>query len=157
MCSGSRQRRRRQPAPRRTFVLPAQPAALALVNERDSRRKQILDAIIHSGHVSALAFYGTGRDNDIRSESLRRIVQPLLDRGVARLIIESRQRRDDLNRQVLIDHLCLHGAGGFDYARLPPCRPAAVDRGRTPMVLFSRRALARSIATITSGQDVTGW
>ncbi len=103
----------------RSFCLPGQ-RRWHFVNERDSRRKQIIDAIVHSGQVSALAYYGTGRDNDLRAESFRRMVQPLLDRGVTRLIIESRQGRDDLDRQVLIDQLRRHGTAGFDYAHLPP-------------------------------------
>jgi len=48
------------------------------------------------------------------------MVKPLLERGVTRLIIESREGRDDLDRQVLIDHLRRHGDAGFGYDHLPP-------------------------------------
>jgi len=139
----------------RSFCLPGQ-RRWHFVNERDSRRKQILDAIVDSGQVSALAFYGTGRDNDIRAESFRRMVQPLLDRGVARLIIESRQGRDDLDRQVLIDQLRRHGAAGFDYAHLPPhADPLLWIADALAWCSSAGGSWRDRIATITSGQDVT--
>jgi len=49
-------------------------------------------------------------------------VAPFLERRVTRLIIESREGRDDLDRQVLIDQLRRHHHGGavFDYDHLPP-------------------------------------
>jgi len=43
--------------------------------------------------VAALVFYGTGRDTEIRAECFRRMVKPLLERGVTRLIIESSPAR----------------------------------------------------------------
>jgi len=85
-------------------------------------------------------------------------VAPLLERRVTRLIIESREGRDDLDRQVLIDQLRRHHHGGavFGYDHLPPhgdpllwiadalawCSSAGGEwRGR--------------IDAITTGQDVT--
>ena len=91
------------------------------MTERDSRRRQILDAVVGSGQLSALAFYGKGRDTDVRAESLRRMVNPLLDRGVQRLIIESRQGRDQRDRQVLIEELRrLARPQPSRYVHLPP-------------------------------------
>jgi hypothetical protein len=72
------------------------------VHERDSRRRQILDAPTATGQVTALIFHAKGRDADIRAESLHRMVEPLLDHGVSRLILESREAPDHLDRQVLI-------------------------------------------------------
>jgi hypothetical protein len=103
----------------RSFCLPGQ-RRWHFVNERDSRRRQIIDAVVTTGQVSALAYYGKGRDNEIRAESFRRMVQPLLERRVTRLIIESREGRDDLDRRVLIDQLRHHGDAGFGYDHLPP-------------------------------------
>jgi hypothetical protein len=45
----------------RSFCLPGQ-RRWHFVTERDSRRRQILDAVVGSGQLSALAFYGKGRD-----------------------------------------------------------------------------------------------
>jgi hypothetical protein len=49
------------------------------------------------------------------------MVNPLLDRGVQRLIIESRQGRDQRDRQVLIEELRrLDRPQPFRYVHLPP-------------------------------------
>ena len=88
----------------RSFCLPGQ-RRWHFVHERDSRRRQIIDAIVASGRVRALIYHGKGRDAEIRAEAFRRMVQPLVDRGVTRLLIESREGRDDRDRQVLIGQL----------------------------------------------------
>jgi hypothetical protein len=103
----------------RSFCLPGQ-RRWHFVTERDSRRRQILDAVIGSGQLSALAFYGKGHDTDVRAESFRRMVSPLLDRGVQRLIVESRQGRDQRDRQVLIEELRRLDRPAFRYVHLPP-------------------------------------
>ena len=103
----------------RSFCLPGQ-RRWHFVTERDSRRRQILDAVVGSGQVSALAFYGKGRDTDIRAESFRRMVAPLLDRGVQRLTIESRQGRDQRDRQVLVEELHRLERPALRYLHLPP-------------------------------------
>lgn len=102
----------------RSFCLPGQ-RRWHFVHERDSRRRQIIDAIVASGQVAALIYRGKGRDAEIRAESFRRMVQPLLDRGVTRLIIESREGRDDLDRQVLVDEL-RGRPNAFLYDHMPP-------------------------------------
>jgi len=62
-----------------------------------------------------------GRETDVRAESFRRLVSPLLDRGVQRLIIESRQGGDQGDRQVLIEELRrLARAQPLRYVHLPP-------------------------------------
>ncbi len=104
--------------PVRSFCLPGQ-RRWHFVHERDSRRRQIIDAIVASGQVTALIYHGKGRDGDIRAESFRRMVQPLLDRSVTRLIIESREGRDDLDRQVLVDQL-RGRPEAFLYDHMPP-------------------------------------
>jgi hypothetical protein len=88
----------------RSFCLPGQ-RRWHFVHERDSRRRQIIDALVASGQVTALIYHGKGRDTEIRAESFRRMVEPLLDRRVMRLIIESREGRDELDRQVLVGQL----------------------------------------------------
>jgi len=102
----------------RSFCLPGQ-RRWHFVHERDSRRRQIIDALVASEQVTALIFHGKGRDIHIRAESFRRMVQPLLDRSVTRLIIESREGRDDLDRQVLISEL-RHRPDAFGYDHMPP-------------------------------------
>lgn len=63
------------------FCLPGQ-RRWHFVHERDSRRRQILDAIVASGQATALVNYGKGRDTEIRAESFRRMVDPLIDRAL---------------------------------------------------------------------------
>jgi hypothetical protein len=116
---GGGERRRRCLASAGPFVLPAGPTALALRPERDSRRRQILDAILASGQATALIYYGKGRDTEIRAESFRRMVDPLIDRNVVRLIVESREGRDDLDRQVLVGQLRSR-PDAFLYDHMPP-------------------------------------
>ena len=102
----------------RSFCLPGQ-RRWHFVHERDSRRRQILDAILASGQATALIYYGKGRDTEIRAVSFRRMVDPLIDRNVVRLIIESREGRDDLDRQVLVGQLRGH-PDAFLYDHMPP-------------------------------------
>ncbi len=102
----------------RSFCLPGQ-RRWHFVHERDSRRRQIVDALAATGQVSALVFHGKGRDTEIRAESFHQMVEPLVDRRVTRLIIESRQGRDDLDRQVLISQL-RGRRGAFSYDHMPP-------------------------------------
>jgi hypothetical protein len=102
----------------RSFCLPGQ-RRWHFVHERDSRRRQILDAILASGQATALIYYGKGRDTEIRAESFRRMVDPLIDRNVVRLIVESREGRDDLDRQVLVGQLRSR-PDAFLYDHMPP-------------------------------------
>ncbi|MDP3971609.1 MAG: hypothetical protein Q8P61_01695 [Candidatus Nanopelagicales bacterium] len=102
----------------RSFCMPGQ-RRWHFVHERDSRRRQIIDALVATGQATALIFHGHGRDGKVRAECFHRMVQPLLDRSVTRLIIESREGRDELDRQVLISEL-RHRAGAFGYDHMPP-------------------------------------
>ena len=101
----------------RSFCLPGQ-RRWHFVHERDSRRRQILDGILASGQATALIYYGKGRDTEIRAESFRRMVDPLIDRNIVRLI-ESREGRDDLDRQVLVGQL-RGRPDAFLYDHMPP-------------------------------------
>ncbi len=102
----------------RSFCLPGQ-RRWHFVHERASRRRQIIDALTASSQVTTLIFHGKGREDAIRAESFHRMVQPLLDRNVTRLVIESREGRDHLDRQVLLDELRLR-ATAFGYDHMPP-------------------------------------
>jgi hypothetical protein len=138
----------------RSFCLSGQ-RRWHFVHERDSRRRQIIDAVVNTGQVSALAFYGRGRDAKIRAESFRRMVQPLLDRGVTRLIIESREGRDDLDRQVLIEQLRHRGDAAFGYDHLPPHADPLLWIADALAWCSSAGGLWRErIDSITTGQDV---
>jgi hypothetical protein len=140
----------------RSFCLPGQ-RRWHFITERDSRRRQILDAVVGSGQLSALAFYGKGRDTDVRAESFRRMVNPLLDRGVQRLIIESRQGRDQHDRQVLIEELRRLA----DHNRFATCtcrRTATRFCGSPtpwPGVHSAGGAWRARIADITAAEDVS--
>jgi len=65
------------------------------VHERESRRRQIIDALVGSDQVTADRLR-KGRDTKIRVKSFRRMVRPVLDRSVTRLISGSHEGRDDL-------------------------------------------------------------
>lgn len=102
----------------RSFCLPGQ-RRWHFVNERASRRRQIVDALTESGRVAALIFHGKGHEPALRAESFRRMVRPLLERNVTRLVIESREGRDHLDRQVLLGALRARPAA-FGYDHMPP-------------------------------------
>lgn len=102
----------------RSFCLPGQ-RRWHFVHERASRRRQIVDALTASGQVAALLFHAKGRETVIRAESFRRMVPPLLERNVTRLVIESREGRDHLDRQILLTEL-RGRASGFEYDHMPP-------------------------------------
>lgn len=68
----------------RSFCLPGQ-RRWHFVHERDSRRRQIIDAIVAGDQVTALIYRGKGRDAEIRVESFRRMIQPLLEVGLISL------------------------------------------------------------------------
>jgi hypothetical protein len=102
----------------RSFCLPGQ-RRWHFVHERNSRRRRIVDMLTASSQVSSLLFHGKGREAAIRAESFRQMVQPLLDRDVARLIIESREGRDTLDRQILVGEL-RHRPGAFSYDHMAP-------------------------------------
>lgn len=101
----------------RSFCLPAQ-RRWHFVHERASRR-QIIDALTASGQVTALIFHGKGREAAIRDKSFRQMVPLLLDRNVTRLVIESREGRDHLDRQVLLSELRAQKTV-FGYDHMPP-------------------------------------
>lgn len=101
----------------RSFCLPGQ-RRWHFVNESNRRRRQIVDALIASDQLSALPFYARGREAAIRAESFRQMVGLLVDRNVSRLIIESREGRDHLDRQVLLGELRGHPQV-FEYDHMP--------------------------------------
>jgi ribosomal protein L17 len=99
--------------------LPAGQRRWHFVHERTSRRRQIVDALTASDQVTALIFHAKGHETAIRAESFRRMVQPLLKRNVTRLVIESREGRDHLDRQVLLGELRGRPTT-FGYDHMPP-------------------------------------
>jgi hypothetical protein len=127
----------------RSFCLPGQ-RRWHFVQERDSRRRQIIDALTATGQVTALIFHGKGRDTEIRTESFHRMVQPLLDRNITRLIIESREGRDDLDRQVLISQFAPTARCLWLRPHATARRPAALDSRCCCLVLVGRRSVART-------------
>ena len=122
----------------------------------NSRRRQIIDALVGTGQVSALAYYGVGRDTEIRAECLRRLVAALLERGVTRLAIESREGRDDLDRRVLIDELRGHGGAAFGYHHLPPHGDPLLWIADALAWCSSAGGAWRDRIAISTGFDVTG-
>ena len=101
----------------RSFCMPGQ-RRWHCVNESMRRRRQIADALVASGQVSALIFHATGQENAIRTAGFCRMVEPLIEHHVTRLIIQSREGRDHFDRQVLVDEL-RRRAGGFEYDQMP--------------------------------------
>lgn len=102
----------------RSFCMPGQ-RRWHFVNERESRRRQILESLVATNQVQVGIALGSGRDALVRAEGLRRIAGMLLDCEVTRLLIESREGRDHLDREILIEELRGHQTP-FDYAHLPP-------------------------------------
>jgi hypothetical protein len=82
------------------------------------RRRRIINALTAGSQVSALVFHAKGRETAIRAESFRRMISPLLVRNVTRLVVESRQGRDHLDRQVLLNEL-RHRPVVFGYDHMP--------------------------------------
>ncbi|MFY2860459.1 hypothetical protein ACOJVU_11880 [Mycobacterium sp. THU-M104] len=101
----------------RSLCLPGQ-RRWHFVHERVSRRRQIVDALVSNASTTALVFHGKGDETTVRAESFRRMVRLLLDRNVTRLVIESREGRDHLDRQVLVGELREQSAG-FGYDHMP--------------------------------------
>ena len=103
----------------RSLCMPGQ-RRWHFINERDSRRRQIVDALIGTGELSVLVATGRGRDSQIRPAALRRLVDPLLEHQVGRLLIESRQGRDHLDRIALLSQLVgHHDPADLEYDHLP--------------------------------------
>ena len=138
----------------RSFCLPGQ-RRWHFVHERDSRRRQIIDAIVTSGQVTALIYCGKGRETELRAESFRRMVEPLLVRGVTRLIIESREGRDELDRQVLVSQL-RGRADAFLYDHMPPHGdPLLWIADALAWCSSAAGAWNERIEAITTAEDVT--
>lgn len=80
-----------------------------------------MDALVASGQVTALIYYRQGtRHRDPSRELPGGWCNRCLERSVTRLIIESREGRDDLDRQVLISQLRQHREMAFGYGYMPP-------------------------------------
>jgi hypothetical protein len=99
-------------------------SAQAFVDESGRGSKyHVCVVVVSNVDVDALRrlalYHGQGRDTEIRADGFRRMVQPLLDRGVTRLIIESREGRDELDRQVLVGQL-RRRSYAFLYDHMPP-------------------------------------
>ena len=103
----------------RSLCLPGQ-RRWHFVSERDSRRHQIIAALGRSGHVRAFVYYGVGRDADERAGGLRLLASDLQDEQVGRVVLESRQGRDHLDRQIFIEQLHRLGGTPFTYTHQPP-------------------------------------
>jgi hypothetical protein len=88
----------------RSWLLPRQ-RRWHFAEESDRRRRQILDDIVGCSLVRGLVISGKGDDDRVRDRCLSSLVGPLLDVGVRRLIIESRQVRDQADRRTLAREL----------------------------------------------------
>lgn len=75
------------------------------VNERPARRGQFLTAITSSGLVRARIAYGKGDATAVRDAAIRALAQDLASANTRRLIIESRQGRDHLDRKAIAETL----------------------------------------------------
>jgi len=84
------------------------------------------------------------------------MVAPLLDRGVQRLITESRQGRDERDRQVLVEELHRLERPALRYVHLPPTGDPIL---RVADALASGHSAGGAwrdrIATITVTQETT--
>ena len=103
----------------RSLCLPGQ-RRWHFVSERDSRRHQIITALGRSGQIRALVYHGVGHDADVRAAALRLLAADLQAEQVGRVVLEARQGRDHLDRQVFIDQLHHLGGTPFTYTHQPP-------------------------------------
>lgn len=102
----------------RSFLKPRQ-RRWHFAEERNSRRRQILDGIVESGLVRAHVAYGKGKDVVVRPQCIEDLGRSLLAAGTERLIIESREGRDGQDRSVLAE--VLRGSRRpFLYEHAPP-------------------------------------
>lgn len=101
----------------RAYCLPGQ-RRWHFTHERPSRRRQIIEEIVVTDLVTVLICHGRGGETEVRAESFRQLVDPLLGRKVTRLVIESREGRDHLDRQVLVGEL-RRRQHAFEYDHMP--------------------------------------
>jgi hypothetical protein len=102
----------------RRLCLPGQ-RRWHFAQERDSRRRQIIEMLVRSGQLQALIFHGKGSDTAIRADSFARMVPPLREHAVTHLVIESRQGRDQADRQALLATLRAQRLD-LRYEHMPP-------------------------------------
>jgi hypothetical protein len=108
----------------RAHLLPRQ-RRWHFAEESDRRRRQILTAIAASGLVRVAVVHGRGPDPLVRARCLDHLTGVLLDAGVTRVVIESRQGRDHQDRQVLAQ--ALRGLERpFTYEHLTPVEDAGL-------------------------------
>lgn len=92
-------------------------------NERQSRQKEIVGAIVDSGMIRARLYYGKGDETALRSAIFKQMGLDLVSAGVDRLVIESREQRDSFDRRALYDPL---SGSGLLYEHLRPSEDAAL-------------------------------
>ena len=93
--------------------------------ESNARRQRILDSIVNSGLVTAMVASGRGREVQVRERCLTALGQPLIDRQTSRVILESREGRDGVDRQTLARVLGTQ-PGAFTYAHRRPAEDSGL-------------------------------
>jgi hypothetical protein len=74
-------------------------------SESDRRRRLILDTLVRRRDIRVLLYEGRGRRPRVRAECLISLVTDLIDQGASRLVIESQDGQDRIDRQVLAEAL----------------------------------------------------
>jgi hypothetical protein len=103
----------------RKLCLPGQ-RRIHFKDERDSRRREILARILESG-ARGLVYSCRGPEPQARGACLRRMMADFTERGVLRLVLESRQGRDKEDERALRDVLGKRPSdAGLTYEHLRP-------------------------------------
>lgn len=92
--------------------------------ERSDRRKAILQALVDSGLVRGWVGHGKGDDVQIRRRCLQRLAVDLVALRTDRLVVESREGRDEQDREVLYAALRPTGSHLTYTHRMPLADPA---------------------------------
>lgn len=94
-------------------------------SESDRRRKAILSELASCGLLCGLVYTSRDRETRARADCLTALVPDLIEHGVTRLTLESRQGRDDEDRAVLYEALRKAGAE-LPYEHLRPVAEPAL-------------------------------
>jgi hypothetical protein len=98
----------------RSLCLPGQ-RRWHFTKEKDSRRAQIIGALTRSGLVTAWVGLGKGDEVSVRALCMQRLGFELVGWSAERLVIESREGRDEQDRRALFRVLREHPAVHYEH------------------------------------------
>lgn len=103
----------------RSYCVPGQ-RRWHFTKERNSRRAQILTALVECGLICAWVGVGKGDQVAVRAHCMRRLGADTLGWDLDRIVIESREGRDEQDRRVLF--AILHNEPRVQYKHRTPAQ-----------------------------------